>query len=101
MYMPGRLRTASKPSSLSILEASYFSAPSEIGAEVSLSITSVSLAIKDTGRRVGKGVQFQLKNCKPRCLKHNSKMGLFSRANTISCRQTITCSQHLAYRQNL
>src|SRR5687767_12201908 len=46
MYMPGRLRTASRPSNLSIFEASYFSPPSTLFTAVTCSGNSVVSAIK-------------------------------------------------------
>src|SRR3954469_13264237 len=83
MYMPGRFRTASKPSSLSIFEASYFSAASGLGTELSLSISSISLAIDEVDNPSEIGVQIQPENCKPNRFKDNSNLGLFSTENTI------------------
>src|SRR5215207_3246655 len=63
IYIPGRFRTASKPSSLSILEASYFSVASGTGSDISLSINSISLSIKRLDDGTQTGIQLQLKNC--------------------------------------
>src|SRR2546422_202412 len=51
MYMPGRLRTASRPSNLSILEASYFSVASGCGTTALSVRTSGSFDIKIRARR--------------------------------------------------
>src|SRR4051812_25476217 len=97
MYMPGRFRTASKPSSLSIFEASYFSAPSGLGTELSLSISSISLAIDGMDSPSEIGVQIQPKNCKPRRVKDNSKLGLFLPQNTTRWGGIFELAQGLGY----
>src|SRR4051812_23631269 len=77
IYMPGRLRTASNPSSLSICAALYFSVPSGIEAEVSWSISSVSLAIECADDQVEIGVQISLENCKRTAAKDNLNLHLY------------------------
>src|SRR3954469_4141452 len=100
MYMPGRFRTASKPSSLSIFEASYFSAASGLGTELSLSISSISLAIDEVDNPSERGVQIQPENCKPNPFKDNTNLGLFSPKNTISWGGKPKLAQAVGYLKN-
>src|SRR5436189_5877962 len=99
MYIPGRFRTASRPSNLSIFEASYFSGPSGVGTEIWVSTTSVFSSINNWKTAPKRGVQLQLKNCNSTGYKDNGNLSLFLRAYTRNCGVIGSRSQSVGHSQ--